>query len=203
MFFPRLSGSSINFLISSLGFASQICLGSHSSVSPMLTETGTCAFSYVRAVVNSFFCVFLVTIPNHRRLCAGRFLFGFWLPFLCVLIIAPPFLNSRVASRSQRSWAFYCCKKSSFPCLAVLYYFGSRCIGAQPMSSCHNRLAELQQSPSHPHPRIKHDGYGFSTPCLCAQASGLMPQKFVLCCSCKKLSLMLSLALRLSGWDSW
>ena len=53
------------------------------------------------------------------------------------------------------------------------------------MSSCHNRLPELQQSPSHPHPRIKHDGYGFSTPCLCmcAQAKGLMSQKFGLCCS--------------------
>ena len=44
MCFPRLSNSSMNFRISSFGFVSQICMGSRSSVSPILIEIGTCTF---------------------------------------------------------------------------------------------------------------------------------------------------------------
>ena len=54
MFFPRLSNSSANLRISSVGSFSQIWVGSLSCVSPMLTETGTCTFSIVSLSVSSF-----------------------------------------------------------------------------------------------------------------------------------------------------
>ena len=55
---PRHSNSSTNFRISSFVSASQMCVGSCSRVSPMLSEIGTCTFSNVSTSV-TFFCCFL------------------------------------------------------------------------------------------------------------------------------------------------
>lgn len=51
MFPPYLSNASMNLRINSAGSLSQMCMGSRSRVSPMLTKMGECAFSNVSMAI--------------------------------------------------------------------------------------------------------------------------------------------------------
>ena len=75
-FFSRLSNSSINLSPDQLFWVGVAeCLVARSSVSPRLTEIGTCGFSYASSVVISVRCVCRGTIRNHRRWLWGKFSF--------------------------------------------------------------------------------------------------------------------------------
>ena len=94
MFFPRLSNSSMNFRISSFGFASQICIGSRSSVSPMLHRNRYMSV-FVREKGSDFiflrFVMIRFKIIEDRVRVSSRFLF--WQNVLCFLVFALPFLD--------------------------------------------------------------------------------------------------------------
>lgn len=120
-FFLCLSSSSMNFLISSFRFALQICTGSHSSMSPTLTEISKCVFSYLSAAVTSFcpgkiqFCA---------RWCVGRLLFGFFRMDSSIFCsLHAHFSYDALGSHLEGSCSFLCRKKFLISCFPFVYNF--------------------------------------------------------------------------------
>ena len=116
-FSPRLSSCFMNFLISSFGFASQICVCSRTRVSPMPIVIDTCAFSYLSDAVT------LSRYDSKSKNIACRQV------RICFLVAFPVIFDHRtlisqshgpVASLSKRSCAFRFSKESVISSFAVV-----------------------------------------------------------------------------------
>ena len=123
-FFSRLSNSSINLSPDKLFWVGVAeCLVARSSVSPRLTEIGTCGFSYASSVVTSVPCVCRGAIRNHRRWLWGKFSFPVLEESLANLGLLPSISRWHGSRLREELLCAPLLQKRLVSCFSVVYFF--------------------------------------------------------------------------------